>query len=145
MSMEDTSTFESRKGLIRYKPEVVFNFVADIRNLERFIPENTVTDLVTDNNSCSFRVGMLGRVDVKIDEKIPCSKIVYSGNLLQSNNFTLNLFLDEKDPGNTQAYILINSVMNPMLRMMAAEPVKRFLETLVTEMENFTGWSDVRK
>jgi hypothetical protein len=30
--------------------------------------------------------------------------------------------------------------LNPMLRAIASGPIDRFLETLVTEMENFREW-----
>ena len=29
--------------------------------------------------------------------------------------------------------------------MLAEEPIKRFMETIVTEIEKFNGWKEIRK
>jgi hypothetical protein len=34
--------------------------------------------------------------------------------------------------------------MNPLLKMIAADPVKQFLETLIKEMEKFRDWKNIK-
>lgn len=143
--MADNFVFESRKGIIKQAPATVFNFASDVRNFERFIPADTVTELVTGTNSCSFRVNMLGKVNIAIREKTEHSKIIYEGDLLQTNTFVFNLFLEGNSEQQTIAHIIVNADLNPMLKMLAAEPVKNLLETLIAGMENFDGWKDIRK
>lgn len=142
--MSDISIFESRKGSVHYKPEAVYAFVTDIRNFERFIPENTVTEMVSDRDSCSFRVNMLGKVNISILEKTEYSRVSFRGDLLQTNTFIFNLFLEPLSAELTGIRILVEADLNPMLKMMAAEPVKRLLETLVSGMEKFEGWEDTK-
>ena len=141
--MSETSTFISRKGIAGYSPEKIFNFAADIRNFKRFIPANAISGLVAEKDSCRFSVSMLGNVEVRIKEKTEFSLIVYSGTFLQTNTFDIYLYLEQDSDQNTELFMEVKAEMNPMLKMIASEPLKRFLENLITEIENFKGWDDV--
>ena len=140
--MSDSSKFESRIGKLNYSAEEIYYFVTDIRNLKRFIPKDSISDLVVSYDSCSFRVSMLGDVNIHISEKVLNNKVVFSGNALRINDFSL--ILDLKDTGNRQSEFKVTLLaeMNPLLKMVAAEPVKQFLETLVGEMEKFRDWKN---
>ena len=140
--MSNLSTFESRTGKLNYSAEEIYYFVTDIRNLKRFIPKDSISDLMVSHDSCSFRVSMLGDVNIHISEKVLNNKVVFSGNALRINDFSL--ILDLKDTGNRQSEFKVTLLaeMNPLLKMVAAEPVKQFLETLVGEMEKFRDWKN---
>ena len=140
--MSNSSTFESRTGKLNYSAEEIYYFVTDIRNLKRFIPKDSISDLMVSCDSCSFRVSMLGDVNIHISEKVLNNKVVFSGNALRINDFSL--ILDLKDTGNRQSEfkVTVLAEMNPLLKMVAAEPVKQFLETLVGEMEKFRDWKN---
>jgi hypothetical protein len=40
--------------------------------------------------------------------------------------------------------VLLSAEMNPVLKMVAAGPVRQFLDTLINEMEKFQRWNDLR-
>ena len=140
--MSDSSKFEGRIGKLNYSAEEIYYFVTDIRNLKRFIPKDSISDLVVSYDSCSFRVSMLGDVNIHISEKVLNNKVVFSGNALRINDFSL--ILDLKDTGNRQSEfkVTVLAEMNPLLKMVADGPVKQFLETLVGEMEKFRDWKN---
>jgi carbon monoxide dehydrogenase subunit G len=140
--MGDVSKFESRRGVVDCTPQEVYSFVTDIRNFSRFVPEGRINNLKIEPDECSFSVSMIGNVNFRIDEKTPYSKVVFSGSALQSNNFTLELHIEDSVDHNSYIKIFLEADMNPIVKMMANEPVKQFLESLVTEMENFTDWGN---
>lgn len=141
--MGDVSIFESRVAKIRCNDETFYSFITDIRNFKTLVPAGTVTGLVIDKDSCSFNVSMLGNVTVRISEKVPADKVVFSGNALQINDFQIIIKILEPGASETGVKLILTAHMNPFLKMVAAEPVKRFLETIVNEMEKFKGWDTI--
>ena len=41
--------------------------------------------------------------------------------------------------------VILSADLNPMMKMMAAKPIRQFLEMLVHEMENFRGWKEIKE
>ena len=142
--MADISKFESRKGSLTCSAEEFFVFVTDIRNLQQFVPAGTITDLHVEKETCSFRIQHIGGVKFRLSEKEPFSKVVYSGNALNMNDFTLFIRIIGINHSHTEVCLALEAEMNPILKMMAAKPVAGFLETLIDEMERFRGWTDTK-
>jgi carbon monoxide dehydrogenase subunit G len=142
--MSDRSYFESRTGILTCTVEEVFNFVTDIRNFERFIPEGKITDWRADKNSGSLNVPMLGTVSMRLTEKEMYNKVVFEGDALKKNDFTLALEIIKSINNTARVKVVINADLNPMLKMMASKPVSQFLEKLITEMESFSDWKNIR-
>ncbi len=140
--MDGISVFESRKGQVGYRAETVYGFASDLRNFEQFIRPGTVNSFTASRGECRFSAGMLGNVVVAISEKIEHSKIVYSGNALQVNDFSVSLNISDAGEDKSEVKVTVSAAMNPLLKMMASGPVNSFLETLISEMENFKGWDN---
>jgi len=142
--MSDISTFKSRTATLRCSAEEFYFFVTDIRNFRRFITTDTVSNLVLENDSCSFQVIMLGTVNVRITEKAMFNKVVFTGGAMQVKEFSLIMDIRDAENRNTEVNVTLLAEMNPLLKMVAADPVKTFLEKLVDEMEKFEGWPDIK-
>jgi carbon monoxide dehydrogenase subunit G len=140
--MSDHSYFESRTGDLACSPKEVFDFAGDIRNFKRFIPEGTITDWSAEKDSCSFNVSMLGTVKVRINQKDQYTRIVYAGDALKKNDFTVSLVIDGKEDMTARVKVELNAELNPMMKMMATKPIRQFLELLINEMEKFNSWND---
>jgi len=140
--MGNISYFESRPGLVSCTAEDVFNFVTDIRNFEQFVPKDTINNWQAEKEICRFNVSVVGNVIVRLSEKVMFNRVVFSGDALADNDFSLvlNIFDNGTDPAEVK--ISLNADLNPMLKMMAAKPIGQFLEMLVNKMENFTGWKE---
>jgi carbon monoxide dehydrogenase subunit G len=143
--MEDISHFESRTGKVTGTSGEVFDFVTDIRNFEQFIPEGTISEWKVEKESCSFNVPMAGTISFRIAGKEPFSKVVFSGDALKKNDFTLTLNISDSSQGLSEVKISLDADLNPMLRMMATKPVGRFMDIIIDEMEKFRGWKDIRQ
>ena len=142
--MDGLSHYESRSGSLSCTSREVFDFVTDIRNFEQFIPDGTINNWQSDRDSCSFSVSMVGTVSVRIEKKEPYNKVIFSGDALKKNDFSL--VLDIKDNTNKKADVKVSleAELNPMLKMMANKPIIQFLEMLITEMEKFREWKNIR-
>ncbi|MCJ7449394.1 MAG: hypothetical protein MUO72_17090 [Bacteroidales bacterium] len=143
--MSEASTFESRTGRLTCNAGEVYNFLTDIRNMEQFIPSGTASNWKSDRESCSFRVNPLGDVDIRLTEKVVNKKVVFSGNALQVNNFSLIINISGIENQPAEVRVLLSAEMNPVLKMVAAGPVRQFLDTLINEMEKFKRWNDLKE
>ena len=141
--MGSLTRFDSRTAKVDYPPETVFSFAADMRNFRRFIPAETFTDLDFSQDSCSFSVNPVGKVSIRLKEKVMFSKIVFSGNAILQNDFDMILSLQETPGRNSEIIVSLEAEMNPLLKMAVAEPLNKFLETFVEEIEKFRGWNDI--
>ena len=143
--MSGLSNFESRKGILNCTAEEVYRFVTDVRNFERFVPPKTVTNWSADKESCSFSVPMAGTVKVRLAGKEEYTKVVFNGDALKENDFTLSLVISDKDSSVTEVHVLLAADINPMIKMLASAPVNQFLEMLIKEMEGFHDWKNIRE
>jgi carbon monoxide dehydrogenase subunit G len=136
------SEFESRKGSLSCTPEEIFDFMTDIRNFRQFVPDGNIDNIKVDKDSFSFRIPQMGKVDLHLSEKEPFSRVKYKGTALQSQDFALHLNITCNTSGKAEVNVKLTADMNPIMKMVAAEPVKRFLEVLINEMEKFRGWKN---
>ena len=143
--MNEISTFESRTGRVNCTSEELYHFLTDIRNFERFIPKDKFSDISMDKDSCSFNVTMLGKVNIHIGEKKEFSEVVFSGNAAQINEFSLAVKFGDKGYAQSEAKLSVLAYLNPFLKMLAAEPINKFLEKIIEEMEKFSGWNEIRR
>ena len=125
--------------------EEVFKFVTDIRNFERFIPKGIISNWIAEKESCSFSVSMLGTVTVRLAEKENFTRVVFDGDALKKNDFSLVLLISDRDKDPAEVKVTLSADLNPMMKMMAANPIAQFLEMLIKEMENFRDWNVARE
>jgi hypothetical protein len=138
--MSEYTSFESRVASLKAAEADVYNFASDIRNFERFLPEGSVTEFKVSESNCSFNVPSIGNVVVELIEKNPTDKIVFKAILFGSNEFFLTLSIDGEEDFRSSAHISIKAILNPVMKMMVNDPIKKFLNLLVDEMESFTAW-----
>jgi carbon monoxide dehydrogenase subunit G len=142
--MASMTRFESRTGRVSSKPEEIYGFVTDIRNFRQFVPEKMTEGLKVEKESCSFNLSPLGQVNVKLNEKDPFRKVVFTGSALKPDDFSLRLDIDEHHDGYTEIRITVDAELNPFFKMMVEKPVMQFLDTVIDEMEKFRGWKDAK-
>jgi hypothetical protein len=143
--MTDLSYFECRTGKLTGNAAEIFTFVTDIRNFERFIPGGMISNWYAEKELCSFSVSMLGTVTIRLIEKEMYNKVVFGGDALKKNDFTLTLNIMNNVSDHTEVKILLSAELNPMMKMMAGKPIGQFLEMIVTEMEGFRDWKTTIK
>ena len=143
--MDNLSNFESRSGKLSANAEAVFAFVTDIRNFERFAPKGTINNWTAEKESCSFSVSMVGTVTVRIAEKEEFIKVIYKGDALKKNDFTLTLHITDNLTNPAEVRVVLSADLNPVMKMMVSKPIVQFLEMLIHEMEIFREWDKTRE
>jgi carbon monoxide dehydrogenase subunit G len=141
--MAEISSFESRTGRLTCDAGKAFDFLSDLRNFRQFIPAGTISNIVLDHDSCSFRVDMLGMVSINILEKVRPEKIVYSGTIPQVKDLSMSVDIRENTPGISDVKLMVRAEINPFLKMMAEEPIRKVLEKVIDEMEKLRDWESV--
>jgi hypothetical protein len=139
--MADNSSFKSRAGKLSCTPEVLYNFITDIRNLEQFVPKEKTGNWIASSDSCSFSVPPLGSANVRISAKVASSLVEFTGDIMKSNNFMLKVNISGNEKNLAEVRILLTADLNPVLRIMASGPIEKFLEMLISEMEKYEKWN----
>ena len=88
---------------------------------------------------------MLGKVNIHIGEKKEFSEVLFAGYAAQLNDFSLVMKFGDVGPAHSEVKLSAQTHLNPFLKMLAAEPIKNFLETIIVEMERFRGWNEITK
>ena len=137
--MSDDTRYSSREARLNCRNEEFYNFITDLRNFGHILPEGT-SGWSADSDNCRFIMAPLGEIQLRVSSKTPFSAVVFEGNVLVSNTFQLYVSICEGEQDKANVKLVMEAELNPLLRMMAAVPIERFLETLVLEMEKFDGW-----
>ncbi len=124
------TTFESSVKKIASPQERIYNFLSDFNHFGEVIPKDKITNWQSDGDSCRFTVDPLGEVGLRIVEKEASKTIKFTGEGKVPFNFFLWIQLKEAGENDTRMKLTIKADMNPMVKMMASNPVKKFLETL---------------
>lgn len=132
--------FESRTGHLTCTSREVYDFVTDLRNLRQFIG-GSIDSISFEKEECSFRFPAVGNVDLHLADKEPFTRVLYSGTALSSNKFSLQLNISGNEAGKSEVKIKFDADLNPFLKMVASDPINRFLEELVSGMEKFRDWN----
>jgi hypothetical protein len=138
------SQFVSRHGTASAGSSEVFAFVTDLRNFGQFIHSGSVSNMNLSREECSFTVPMVGKVFVRLAEKVEYTKVVFDGDALKKNDFVLTLHIGEINNSASDVQVELMADLNPIMKMMAVKPINQFLERLMDELEKFRGWKDLK-
>ena len=137
--MTYNSVFHSRTAKPDCTSEEFYNFITDLRNFGQFIPGRSVENWQAGPENCTFSMPPMGEISLKLQSKSPFSEVVFSGVVLSTTNFLLNVYISGTD-GKPEIKMMMEAELGPMMKMMASGPIERFLEALAGEMERFREW-----
>ena len=120
--------------LINKSPEDIFNFLSNFNNFGKLMPEQVI-NWKSSTDSCFFTIKGMADISLKTSEKIPYSKIVWSTDGKAPFDFTLRSVLIEKTEKQTEAQIILDADLSPMLKIMAMRPLGNFVNLLVNKLK----------
>lgn len=141
--MSDISHYQSRLGKLSCTPSEAFAFITDLRNFGRFVNEGTISNWYAEKELCSFSVSMLGTVSVRLIEKEISSRVVFQGDALSKNDFTINVNISGEPAKPAEVSLSLSAYMTPVMKMMAEKPIRQFIEMLMHEIESFREWREI--
>ncbi|MEO8933371.1 MAG: SRPBCC family protein [Xanthomarina sp.] len=120
---------ESPKVNVDKSPEAVFNFLSEIKNFEKLMPENISKFEVLGDDKFLFALKGMPEIVLKKKELIAPNKIVLgaAGGKL---DFSLTGIITEIEPGKSEVQLLFDGEFNAMMAMMIKGPISKFIETL---------------
>ncbi len=130
------TTFESDIKKAEYPAEKMFNFLADFDHFGEVIPKDKIQNWQSFGDSCRFTIDPVGEVGLRIVDKELPKVIKYTAEGKTPFNFFLWIQLKEMAENDTRVKLTIKADMNPMIKMVASKPIKKFLEVLSEAIAN---------
>lgn len=124
---------ESPKVNLQKSPQEVYDFLSDVKNFEKLMPENISKFEVLGDDKFLFALKGMPEIILKKMEGVAPHKIVLgaAGGKL---DFSLTGDIQETETNQTDVKLTFQGDFNPMMAMMIKGPISKFIETLVTNM-----------
>jgi len=126
---------ESHVGNIGENEDKVFSFLSDFRNLESLVPKENLSSWEFHKDSCKLGITGIGEIELKVVEKEPCKLIKLGSGHDSAYAFTLWIQLKQAAEKDTRARLTLQADLNPFLQLVAKNPLQKFVDTLVDQME----------
>lgn len=125
---------ESPKVTVNKSSQDVFNFLSDIKNFEKIMPENISKFEVLAEDKFLFALKGMPEIVLKKKEVIPPNKVVLgaAGGAL---DFSLIANISEITDEESEVQLKFDGQFNAMMAMMIKRPLSKFIETLVTNLK----------
>ncbi len=129
---------ESKIGKSATGSEKIYNFITDFRNFKNIVPQDKVSNWQADQDSCSFKVDVVGKIKMRIFEKEPCSMVkIISDPAVSQYNFTMWIQIKEVGDTDSRVKITLEPEINKVLIPMVKTPLKQFVDSLIDQIEIF--------
>ena len=120
---------ESPKVTIEKSAQDIFDFLSNVENFEKLMPENISKFEVLGDDTFLFALKGMPEIVLKKKEVIAPNKIVLgaAGGKL---DFSLTGHINEIDNDKSEVQLSFAGDFNPMMAMMIKGPISKFIETL---------------
>lgn len=125
---------EAEKKTISKSQEDVFNFLIDVNNFEKLMPENIQTFEVLDDKTFKFALAGMPEIVLKQKEVVANSRVVL-GAASDKLPFTLTADILSVETTSSEVQLSFEGEFNAMMAMMIKGPITKFMETLSTNMD----------
>lgn len=126
-------TIDTPKTQVGRSAEELYNFLADVKNFEKLMPENISKFEVLEEDKFLFALKGMPEIVLKVKEKQPYEKIVL-GAASDKLPFTLTAHINETGDGSSEASLVFDGEFNAMMGMMIKGPITSFINTLTENM-----------
>jgi carbon monoxide dehydrogenase subunit G len=126
---------ESPKVTINKSAQDVFDFLGNVKNFEKLMPENISKFEVLEDDKFVFALKGMPEIVLKQKEMVTPNKIVLcaAGGKI---DFSLTGTINDVSESQSEVQLSFNGDFNPMMAMMIKGPIGKFLETLATNIPN---------
>ncbi len=124
---------DSPKQIIEKSPQEVFDFLNDVKNFEKLMPENISKFEMLSEDTFIFALKGMPEIVLKKKEAIPPHKIILgaAGGKL---DFSLTGNIYEITPESSEVQLIFEGEFNAMMAMMIKGPINKFIETLTVNI-----------
>lgn len=121
------TTIETEKHIINKPAAEVFEFLSDCRNYEQLFPADRISNWEADRQHFTFRIQGTATIDLSIEESNYPNRLQLQSGEKAPFDFTLQFYIDDIDEA-TEAFLVFEGDINPMLRAMIQKPLTNLFE-----------------
>ncbi|WBU89966.1 orotate phosphoribosyltransferase [Cellulophaga omnivescoria] len=120
---------EAPKKTVLKSDKEVFDFLIDIKNFEKLMPENISKFEVLSEDKFLFALKGMPEIVLKLKEQHPNNKIIL-GAASDKLPFTLTADINSIAATETEVTLSFEGEFNAMMAMMIKGPITKFIDTL---------------
>ena len=126
---------ESSKIIVNKSSEEIYNFLIEVKNFEKLMPEGISKFDLISNNEFLFALKGMPEITLVKKSETPFESVVLgsSGKL----EFSLKTSITSLDQTKSQIQLLFSGDFNPMMTMMIKGPISKFIENLVNNIQKY--------
>lgn len=128
--------FESKRVTLKASSLKVYEFLGDLSNLGKFMPEQ-ITNWQATIDTCSFTIQNMTTLSMRISERVPFDRIDVIQDGKAPFNFKLQLFLYGQTESQSEACFIFNADLNPVFSMMASKPLQNLVDLMADKLEKY--------
>ena len=125
---------ESPKITVQKSNQEIFDFLSNVENFGKIMPEN-IDKFEANEDSFIFALKGMPEIKLKLKEVVQGEKIVL-GSASEKLPFSLTANIAEKESNSSDVQLLFEGNFNPMMAMMVKGPLQKFINTLISNIEN---------
>ena len=124
---------ESPKIIVKKSSEEIYNFLIEVKNFEKLMPEGISKFNLISNREFLFALKGMPEITLVKKSETPFESVVLgsSGKL----EFSLKTSITSLDQTKSQIQLLFSGDFNPMMTMMIKGPISKFIENLVNNIQ----------
>lgn len=126
---------ESPKKNVEKSPEEIYSFLTKVENYERLMPDNISKFEILGENRFVFALKGMPEIVLELKDSVPFNKVVL-GAVSDKLPFTLTSNIKELTEGSSEVQLHFEGEFNAMISMMIKSPIQKFIETLVSNLQN---------
>lgn len=124
---------ESPKVTVAKSPQELYDFLTNVENFEKLMPESISKFEVLAADKFLFALKGMPEIILKLKESTPPNQVVL-GAASDKLPFTLTGNIQELSAGKSEAQLVFEGDFNPMMGMMIKGPISKFIHTLAENM-----------
>lgn len=122
-------TIESNTVQVNHSAQEVFDFLSDLNNLQKLMPEDKIEHWTSTSENCRFGIKNLATIGMKHKELSSPASITLESEGKNPFDFTLTIFIKENNEG-VDSYFVFDGDVNMFMKAMVSGPLKKFFDTL---------------
>ena len=126
-------TIESTKVDVDKTAQEVYDFLIDLNNLEKLIPQDRIEYWKSTNSTCRFGIKNLSSIGMKVKDSTENSQIILESDGKNPFDFTLTIFITESE-NMIISYFVFDGDVNMFMKAMVQKPLKQFFDTLAENL-----------
>lgn len=127
-------TFESKIVSINCAADKIFQYLHDFRNFESILPEE-VSKWSCDETHCSFTISNMADLNMVFGACINPRQIEMKSEGKNPFDYQLITEIVTIEDSKSEVKVIFHADLNPMLAMMASNPLKNFVNTLAVKLK----------